>query len=45
MRILNDLGSGYLDLASIIIANKMRYDDAFALLLSHEVRLEQQQTS
>ncbi|KAK9179785.1 hypothetical protein WN943_028990 [Citrus x changshan-huyou] len=28
MRVLNGLGSGYLDLASIITANKMSYDDA-----------------
>ncbi|KAH9753212.1 retrovirus-related pol polyprotein from transposon RE1 [Citrus sinensis] len=43
MRILNGLGSGYLDLASIITANKMSYDDAYALLLTHEARLEQSQ--
>lgn len=30
MRILNELRYGYLNLASIITANKMDYDDAFA---------------
>ena len=33
MQILNGLGPGFLDLASIIIANRMSYDDAYALLL------------
>ncbi|KAH9696661.1 retrovirus-related pol polyprotein from transposon RE2 [Citrus sinensis] len=41
MQVLNGLGTGYLDLASIITANKMSYDDAYALLLTHEARLEQ----
>lgn len=41
MQILNGLGPGFLDLTSIITANKMRYDDAYALLLTHEARLEQ----
>ncbi|KAH9792303.1 retrovirus-related pol polyprotein from transposon RE2 [Citrus sinensis] len=41
MRVLNGLGPGYLDLASIITANKMSFDDAYALLLTHEARLEQ----
>ncbi|KAH9723966.1 retrovirus-related pol polyprotein from transposon RE2 [Citrus sinensis] len=36
IRTLNGLGSGYLDLTSIITANKMNYDDAYALLLTHE---------
>ena len=45
IRTLNGLGSGYLDLASIITANKMSYDDAYALLLTHEARLEQNQNS
>ncbi|KAL9438517.1 hypothetical protein AB3S75_024229 [Citrus x aurantiifolia] len=45
MRVLNGLGSGYLDLASIITANKMSYDDAYALLLTHEARLEQNQSA
>ena len=45
IRTLNGLGSGYLDLASIITANKMNYDDAYALLLTHEARLEQNQNS
>ncbi|KAH9677665.1 retrovirus-related pol polyprotein from transposon RE1 [Citrus sinensis] len=41
MQILNGLGPGFLDLASIITANKMSYDDAYALLLTHEARMEQ----
>ncbi|KAH9779612.1 retrovirus-related pol polyprotein from transposon RE2 [Citrus sinensis] len=45
MRVLNGLGSGYLDLASIITTNKMSYDDAYALLLTHEARLEQNQSA
>lgn len=43
MRILNGLRPGYLDMASIITANKMRYDDAYTLLLTHEARLEKNQ--
>lgn len=34
IRTLNGLEPGYLDLASIIIVNKMSYD-AYALLLTH----------
>ncbi|KAL9448035.1 hypothetical protein AB3S75_015497 [Citrus x aurantiifolia] len=45
MQILNGLGPGYLDLALIITANKMSYDDAYALLLTHEARLEQNQSA
>lgn len=45
MQILNGLGPGYLDLASIITANKMSCDDACALLLTHEARLEQNQST
>lgn len=45
MRILNGLGFGYLDLASIITANKIDYDEAYALLLTHEARLEQTQNA
>ncbi|KAL9440592.1 hypothetical protein AB3S75_019290 [Citrus x aurantiifolia] len=45
MRIPNGLGSGYLDLAYIITANKMDYDEAYALLLTHEARLEQTQNA
>ncbi|KAL9409437.1 hypothetical protein AB3S75_047767 [Citrus x aurantiifolia] len=45
IRTLNGLGSSYLDLASIITANKMSYDDVYALLLTHEARLEQNQNS
>ncbi|KAH9717592.1 retrovirus-related pol polyprotein from transposon RE2 [Citrus sinensis] len=40
-QILNGLGQGYLDLASFITASKLDYDDAYALLLTHETRLEQ----
>ncbi|KAL9441372.1 hypothetical protein AB3S75_019956 [Citrus x aurantiifolia] len=43
IKTLNGLGSGYLDLASIITTNKMNFDDAYALLLTHEARLEQNQ--
>ena len=43
IQILNDLGPEFLDLASIITANRMSYDDAYALLLTHEARLEQNQ--
>lgn len=39
MRILNGLWLGYLDLASIITANKMRYDDVYALLLTNEAKI------
>ncbi|KAL9448324.1 hypothetical protein AB3S75_015741 [Citrus x aurantiifolia] len=45
MQVLNGLGTSYLDLMSIITANKMSYDDAHALLLSHEARSEQSQNS
>lgn len=41
IRTLNGLKLGYLDLASIITTNKMSYDDAYALLLTHKARLEQ----
>ena len=40
IQILNALGLGHLDLASIITAKKMTYDDACTLLLTHEARLE-----
>lgn len=43
MRILNGLALNYLDLVSIITVNKMSYDDAYALLLTREARLEQSQ--
>ena len=42
---LDGLGSSYLDLASIITANKMDYDEAYALLLTHKARLEQTQNA
>ena len=40
IQILNGLGPGYLDLTSIITANTMSCDDAYALLLTHEAKLE-----
>ena len=45
MRISNGLGPIYLDLTSIITANKMSYDDAYALLLTREARFEQNQNA
>ena len=45
IQILNGLGHGYLDLASIITTNKMSYNDAYALLLTHEAMLEQSQNA
>lgn len=41
MHILNGLGAGYLDLASFITACTMEFDDAYALLLTHESQFEQ----
>ncbi|KAH9650410.1 retrovirus-related pol polyprotein from transposon RE2 [Citrus sinensis] len=38
-------GPEFLDLASIITANRMSYDDAYALLLTHEARLELNQNT
>ncbi|KDO41770.1 hypothetical protein CISIN_1g039115mg [Citrus sinensis] len=43
-QILNGLGAGYLDLATFITTSKLDYDDAYALLLTHEARLEQSQS-
>ncbi|KAH9793888.1 hypothetical protein KPL71_004697 [Citrus sinensis] len=40
-QILNGLGPGYLDLAIFITASKLDFDDSYALLLTHETRLEQ----
>ena len=40
-QILNGLELGYLDLATFITASKLDFDDAYALLLTHETRLEQ----
>ncbi|KAH9647867.1 retrovirus-related pol polyprotein from transposon RE1 [Citrus sinensis] len=40
-QILNGLGPGYLDLATFITASKLDFDDSYALLLTHETRLEQ----
>lgn len=45
MRISNGLGPSYLDLISIITANKISYDDAYALLLTREARFEQNQNA
>ena len=45
IRVLNGLGPGYLDPVSIITTNKMSYDGAYALLLTHEGRLEQNQSA
>ncbi|KAL9460181.1 hypothetical protein AB3S75_003395 [Citrus x aurantiifolia] len=39
-QILNGLRQGYLDLATFITTSKLDYDDAYALLLTHETRLE-----
>ena len=43
LTILNGLGSGFRDIATFITGSKMEYDDAYALLLTHETRLEQEQ--
>ncbi|KAH9652235.1 retrovirus-related pol polyprotein from transposon RE1 [Citrus sinensis] len=43
LTILNGLGSGYRDIATFITGSKMEFDDAYALLLTHETRLEQEQ--
>ncbi|KAH9803128.1 G-type lectin S-receptor-like serine/threonine-protein kinase [Citrus sinensis] len=43
LTILNSLGAGYRDIATFITGSKMDYDDAYALLLTHETRLEQEQ--
>ncbi|KAL9426217.1 hypothetical protein AB3S75_033067 [Citrus x aurantiifolia] len=40
-QILNGLGPGYLDLATFITTSKLDFDDSYALLLTHETRLEQ----
>ncbi|KAH9782814.1 retrovirus-related pol polyprotein from transposon RE1 [Citrus sinensis] len=37
-QILNGLGPGYLDLATFITVSKLDFDDAYALLLTHETR-------
>ncbi|KAH9659793.1 Receptor-like protein 13 [Citrus sinensis] len=42
LTILNGLGAGYRDIATFITGSKMDYDDAYALLLTHETRLEQE---
>ena len=43
LTILNRLGPGYHDIATFIIGSWMEFDDAYALLLTHETRLEQEQ--
>ncbi|KAH9670341.1 putative LRR receptor-like serine/threonine-protein kinase [Citrus sinensis] len=43
LTILNGLGSGYRDIATFITGSRMEFDDAYALLLTHETRLEQDQ--
>ncbi|KAL9422914.1 hypothetical protein AB3S75_035075 [Citrus x aurantiifolia] len=43
LTILNSLGAGYRDIATVISGFKMDYDNAYALLLTHETRLEQEQ--
>lgn len=40
LTILNGVGLGYRDIATFIIGSKMEFDDAYALLLTHETRLE-----
>ena len=40
LTILNGVGLGYCDIATFIISSKMEFDDAYALLLTHETRLE-----
>lgn len=43
LTILNGLGAGYCDIATFKTGSKMEYDDAYALLLTHKTRLEQEQ--
>ncbi|KAK9200295.1 hypothetical protein WN944_015492 [Citrus x changshan-huyou] len=43
LTILNGLGSGYRDIATFITGSRMEFDYAYALLLTHETRLEQEQ--
>ncbi|KAH9769131.1 retrovirus-related pol polyprotein from transposon RE1 [Citrus sinensis] len=40
---LSSISEGYRDIATFITGSKMDYDDAYALLLTHETRLEQEQ--
>lgn len=42
LTILNGLGPGYRDIATFITNSRMEFDDAYALLLTHETRLEQE---
>ncbi|KAL9410716.1 hypothetical protein AB3S75_044483 [Citrus x aurantiifolia] len=43
LTILNGLGPGFRDIATFITGSKMEYDNTYALLLTHETRLEQEQ--
>ncbi|KAL9433522.1 hypothetical protein AB3S75_028368 [Citrus x aurantiifolia] len=43
LTILNGLGSGCRDIDTFITGSRMEFDDAYALLLTHETRLEQDQ--
>ena len=43
LTILNSLGASYRDIVTFITISKMDYDDAYALLLTHETKLEQEQ--
>ena len=43
LTILNGLGPGYHDIVAFITGSRMEFDDAYALLLTHETRLEQEQ--
>ena len=42
LTILNGLGPGYCDIVTFITGSKIEFDDAYALLLTHETRLEQE---
>ena len=42
LTILNGLEPGYLDIATFITGSRMEYDDAYALLLTREAKLEQE---
>ena len=43
LTILNGLRPGYRDIATFITGSRMEFDDAYALPLTHETRLEQDQ--
>ncbi|XP_024043206.1 uncharacterized protein LOC127899390 [Citrus sinensis] len=42
LTILNGLGPDFRDIATFVTRSKMEYDDAYALLLTHETTLEQE---